>query len=75
MKTRINFFSQTWINFLAVAHTIQCKAFEVQVSNTRGATKDDFSGQVFRIFGIIIFCFVVAICGLVHAVEAIFGLP
>ena len=28
----------------------------------------------FRIFEIIIFCFVVAICDLVHAVEAIFHL-
>ena len=29
--------------------------------DTRGATYDDFSGQFFRIFEIIIFCFVVAI--------------
>ena len=29
----------------------------------------------FRIFEIIIFCFVVAICDLVHAVEAMYGLP
>ena len=29
----------------------------------------------FPIFEIIIFCFVVAICDLVHAVEATFGLP
>ena len=29
----------------------------------------------FRIFGIIIFCFVVAICDLVHAVEAMYSLP
>ena len=28
-----------------------------------------------RIFEIIIFCFVVAICDLVHAVEAMYGLP
>ena len=32
------------------------------------------SGQFFRIFEIIIFCFVVAICDLVHAVETIFHL-
>ena len=31
--------------------------------------------QFFRIFEIISFCFVVAICDLVHAVEAIYGLP
>ena len=37
--------------------------------------QDDFSGQLFRIFDIIIFCFVVAICDLVHAVEAMHGLP
>ena len=30
-------------------------------SDVRGATYDDFSGQFFRIFEIIIFCFVVAI--------------
>ena len=30
----------------------------------RSATLDDFSGQFFRIFEIIIFCFVVAICDL-----------
>ena len=29
----------------------------------------------FRIFEIIIFCFVVAICELVHAMEAMYGLP
>ena len=35
---------------------------------------DDFSGRFFRIFEIIIFCFVVAICDLVHDVETIFHL-
>ena len=29
----------------------------------------------FRIFEIIIFCFVFAICDLVHAVEAMYGIP
>ena len=29
----------------------------------------------FCIFEIIIFCFVVAICDLVHAVEAMYGIP
>ena len=29
----------------------------------------------FRIFEIIIFCFVVAICDLVHAVVAMYGIP
>ena len=29
----------------------------------------------FRSFEIIIFCFVAAICDLVHAVEAMYGLP
>ena len=42
---------------------------------SRGATLDDFSGQFLCIFEIIIFCFVVAICDLVHAVEAMYGLP
>ena len=37
---------------------------------------DDYSGQFLRIFEIIIiFCCVVAICDLVHAVEATYGLP
>ena len=40
----------------------------------RGATQDDFSGHFFRIFEIIIFCFDVAICDLVHDVETIFHL-
>ena len=33
------------------------------------------SGQCFRIFEIIIFCFVVAIYDLVHALEAMYGIP
>ena len=41
---------------------------------TRGATQDDFSGHFFSIFEIISFCFVVAICDLVHDVETIFHL-
>ena len=36
--------------------------------------KTYFSGRFFRIFEILIFCFVVAICDLVHAVEAMCGL-
>ena len=41
----------------------------------RSATKDDFSGQFFLFFEIIIiFCFVVAICDLVQAVEAMYDL-
>ena len=33
------------------------------------------SGQSFRIFEIIIFCFVVATCDLVHALDAMYSLP
>ena len=36
---------------------------------------DDFSGQFFHIFEIINFCFVVAICDLVHDVDTVFHLP
>ena len=36
--------------------------------------QDDFSGQFFQIFAIIIFCFVVAIFDLVHDVGTIFHL-
>ena len=46
-----------------------------QEVTSRGATQDDFSGQFFRIFESIIFCFVVAICDLVHAVGATYCLP
>ena len=42
---------------------------------SRGAKYDDFSSQYFDIFEIIIFCSVVAICDLVHDVEAMYGLP
>ena len=41
---------------------------------SRGATQGVFSGQYFRIFKIIIFCSVVAICDLVHDVEAVYCL-
>ena len=41
---------------------------------SRDATKDDFSDHFFCIFEIIIFCFAVAICDLVHDVETIFHL-
>ena len=46
----------------------------VHISFPRGATYDDFSCQYVRIFEIIIFCYVLAICDLVHAVEAMYGL-
>ena len=42
-------------------------------SKSRG--EDDFSGNFFRIFEIIIFCLVVAIYDLVHDVEAMYCLP
>ena len=46
-----------------------------RISYTGCNVPDGFSGQFFRIFEIIIFCFVVAICDLVHAVDAMYGLP
>ena len=46
-----------------------------QKARASGTTKDCFSGQFFLYFDIIIFCFVVAICDLVHDVEPIFYLP
>ena len=36
---------------------------------------EGFQWSIFCIFEIIIFCFVVAICYLVHDVEAMYGLP
>ena len=61
-------------------HKIQLKivnfnSCKIAVYCLRGATEDDYSGQFFRIFEIIIFCFVIAICDLLHAVEATYGLP
>ena len=41
----------------------------------KGCNLSDFSGQFFHFFEIISFCFVVAICDLVHAVEATYGIP
>ena len=41
---------------------------------TRSPTKDGFIGHFFRISEIFIFCFVFAICDLVHDVDAIHGL-
>ena len=39
------------------------------------SVRRDFTGQFFRIFEIIMFCFVTAILKLVHDLEAIFHLP
>ena len=56
----------TRLNYYRIQH---------ETLKARGAMEDDFSGQFIRIFEIIIFCFVVAICDLVRAVEAMHGLP
>ena len=40
-----------------------------------GVQRRMISVEIFSYFEIIIFCFVVAICELVHAVEATYGLP
>ena len=40
-----------------------------------GVQRRLISVDIFRIFEIIIFCFVVAICDLVHAVEDMYSLP
>ena len=47
---------------------------KLQATCTRCATEDDISGQFLRIWEIM-FCIVVAICDLVHAVEAMYGIP
>ena len=49
-------------------------SFNYQKHTSWVATKDDFSGKFFRIFEIINFCFVVAICDIVYNVETIFHL-
>ena len=41
----------------------------------QGVQRRMISGHFFRIFGIIIFCILVAICDLVQAVEAMYSLP
>ena len=55
------FFCNLTAQLTTLSHGVQRKMISV----------DNF----FRIFEIIIFCFVVAICDLVHAVEATYGLP
>ena len=50
-----------------------CSSYNLLIIS-RAATYDGFSGQYFRIFEIIIFCFFVHICVQVHDVEAIFHL-
>ena len=40
-----------------------------------GCNVGRFQWYFFRIFEIFILCFVVAICDLVHALEAMYGLP
>ena len=52
-----------------------CFSYTFDSYNSTGATKDDFSGLFFRSFEIIIFGLVGAICDLVHAVAAMYGLP
>ena len=49
--------------------------YPVEMVCTGCNVPDDFIGHFFRIFKMITFCFVVAICDLVHAVEAMCGLP
>ena len=51
----------TMTNFMLLNHEVQHRMISVV--------------KFFRIFEIIIFCFVVAICDLVHVVEAMYGLP
>ena len=47
----------------------------MSVTNSRGATLDNFRGHFFPYFLDYLFCFVVAICDLVHAVEAMYSFP
>ena len=69
-------------NILGYTETFLESSTVFRVTNTnqvvqlqsQGATQDDFSGQFFRIFEIIIICFAVAICDLVQDVKTIFHL-
>ena len=54
--------------FMKTGHEIHCCVF-------KSCECRMISVVIFRIFGIIIFCFVVAICDLVHAVGAMYGIP
>ena len=49
--------------------------FNGQVSNHGMQRRMISVVNYFRIFDIIIFCFVVAVCDLVHDVESMYGLP
>ena len=53
----------------------QIAAFQTHWPNHWVQRKMISVDNFFSIFEIIIFCFVVAICDLVHAVEATYGLP
>ena len=56
--------SSVWTDALAepsLLHEVQRRMISVDI--------------LFRIFEIILFCFVVAICDLVHAVESTYDLP
>ena len=46
----------------------------VYIASSSGTTKDGLSGQFFRIFEIIIFCFAVDILDLMHGVKALYYL-
>ena len=60
--------------FDQVRHKPGCAATHKMVRGLKFWIKKE--GQYyFCIFEIIIFCFVVAICDLVHAMEAMYGLP
>ena len=50
-----------------VSDKLEVKSFRTQDAQ--------YQWSFFRIFKIIIFCFVVDICDLVHAVEAMYSLP
>ena len=79
-----------WLEILvvsAIEHTVRAPTSNsfnkwpisverVQETYTTGTAWDGFSSLFFffRIFEIIIFCFVVAICYLVHGVKAMHGL-
>ena len=53
-----------------------CILFTSRSEENHGVQRKMISvDNFFRIFEIIIFCFAVAICDLVHAVEAMYSLP
>ena len=60
-----------WVYYKLTLSAFGSGELKMELSIKHGVQRRSF----FCIFEIIVFCFVVAICDLVHALEAMYGLP